>query len=98
VRLFNPETGQEIVKLQLDKSQLQRLQSINNGSSINQFPNALIFCQLVRAGADCWSFVSVCKPAVGRTVIDMNTRLWDATAWREQHPDKVASSDSHDEE
>ena len=35
-------------------------------------------------GADCWSFVSVCNVGYGRTVVDMKTRFWDASAWIEQ--------------
>ena len=70
------------MKLSLDEDTLQRLCSSEEEGTTK--PNALIFCQLSRVGADCWSFVSVCNVGYGRTVVDMKTRFWDASAWIEQ--------------
>jgi hypothetical protein len=49
VRLFDPVTGREILKLSLDEDTLQRLCSSEEEGTTK--PNALIFCQLSRSGS-----------------------------------------------
>lgn len=68
----------------LSKSKPNMKHTKKSSSSPPCSPNALVFCQLVRTGNNSgWSFVSICEPCIGKTVMDMTTPLWDATVWRE---------------